>query len=530
MIHCQSLSAIPGNRWLGEVNWLIRICLIAVGLLILPGQQATAADRPNILFAISDDQSFAHTSMAGYAAVSTPAFDRVAREGIWFRNAFSPSPGCSPTRAALLTGRHTWQIEQAGTHASSFPAKYVTFTDLLEESGYDIGVTGKGWGPGNWKVSGRTRSPAGPGFDKRRNETPWTGIRATDYSGNFEDFLDQRTEGAPFFFWYGASEPHRGFEKGSGLKSGKRLQDADPPSFLPDEDEIRSDILDYCVEIEWFDQHLARMISLLESAGELDNTLIIVTSDNGMAFPRAKANLYEYGFHMPLAMRWGDVIPPGRTVDDLVGFVDLTATILDVAGVQHPGGDYPVSGRSLRAIMESESSGIVDPTRDAIYAARERHSSSRYNNWTYPQRAIRTHQYLYIRSFRPDRWPAGDPVVLKEDGTSAGPHSGYKDIDACPSLDFLIQKAADPELGRYLQLAVGKRPEEELYDVTTDPGCLTNLAADPAYRKTADTLWQQLESTLNSTGDPRVIDGGEIWESYRRYSHIRSFPPPASDE
>jgi uncharacterized sulfatase len=488
--------------------------------------QAAKLSSPNILIAIADDQSFVHTSFAGYAAVKTPAFDRVAREGVFFRNAFSPSPGCSPTRAALLTGRHTWQIEQAGTHDSSFPAKYVVFPDLLEGAGYFIGMTGKGWGPGNFKGDGRTRNPAGPAFTSRTIKPPHTGINKNDYAGNFSDFLTARPKDKPFYFWCGATEPHRGYEKGAGLKVGKQLKDATPPTFLPDTPEVRSDILDYCVEIEWFDSHLGRMLKLLEEAGELDNTMIIVTSDNGMPFPRAKANLYEYGFHMPLAIRWGTKVPGGRAVDDLVGFVDLTATILHAAGIQHPSKEYPLSGRSIMNILTSKQQDQVDVERTAVYAARERHSSSRYNNWTYPQRALRTPEYLFIRNFRPERWPAGDPVVLKDNGTPAGPHSGYKDIDGGPTLDFLIAKADDPEIGKYLQLAVAKRPAEELFDIVKDPGCLHNLATEPKFAAARERLAKQLEDYLRQTGDSRVLDGGDIWETYKRFSAIRQFPKP----
>jgi N-sulfoglucosamine sulfohydrolase len=108
---------------------------------------ATEQKRPNILFAISDDQSFPHASIYGDKVANTPAFDRVAREGVLFMNAFAASPGCSPSRATLLTGRNCWQIEDAGTHASEFPAKYVVYPDILEEAGYFVGYTGKGWGP-----------------------------------------------------------------------------------------------------------------------------------------------------------------------------------------------------------------------------------------------------------------------------------------------------------------------------------------------------------------------------------------------
>jgi uncharacterized sulfatase len=509
----------------------MKTCPIFFFLLAATGIAAAApaatgdTKRPNILLAISDDQSFAHTSVAGFKAVKTPAFDRVANEGVLFRNAFGASPGCSPCRASLLTGRHTWQIEQAGTHASSCPTNYVVFPDLLEQAGYWVGCTGKGWGPGNWKVSGRTRNPAGPDFSRRTTTPPFKGIARNDYAANFDDFLAQRPKGKPFYFWYGAQEPHRDYEKGSGLKLGKKLEDVVVPSFLPDTPEVRSDLLDYCVEIEWCDAHLARMLKSLESAGELDNTLVIVTSDNGMPFPRAKANCYEYGFHMPLAIRWGARAPAGRSVDDVVGFVDLTATILDVCGVQ-PSAINPISGRSLLNILTSPKQGLVDATRTSAWCARERHSSSRYNNWTYPQRALRTPQYLYIRNFKPDRWPAGDPRLLRNDGSLGPMHGAYEDVDVGPTKNLLAGGYDDPVLGKFLQLAVAKRPAEELFDIVKDPDCLHNLAADPAFAKVKNDLAVQLTDYLKQTGDPRVSGNGDIWETYPRYSNIRKFPQP----
>ncbi|MBL9211937.1 MAG: sulfatase [Opitutaceae bacterium] len=509
-------------------------CLFA--LLVLPVVALAAQTRPNVLFVISDDQSFAHTSFAGYPGVKTPAFDRVAREGVYFKHGFSPAPGCSPTRAAFLTGRHIWQIEQAGTHASSFPKKYVVYPDALEAAGYFVGLTGKGWGPGNYQIDGRPRNPAGPDFNRRTLTPPTDNISRNDYAGNFADFLAARPKDRPFCFWMGGTEPHRSFAKGSGLKAGKRLADGTPPPFLPDTPEVRSDMLDYCLEIEWFDAHLGRALKQLEEAGELENTLIIVTSDNGMAFPRAKANLYEYGFHLPLAIRWGARVPGGRIVDDLIGFVDLTATIYDATGVSHPSREYPLAGRSILNLLTSGKQGLVEPQRDAVFAGRERHSSARYNNWTYPQRAIRTARHLYIRNFRPDRWPAGDPVVLadrgkkgakeKNDPKAGKPHSGYKDIDGSPTLDFLVAKADDPKIRPFLDLAVAKRPAEELFDIVNDPGCLKNLAADPAHAATRATLAKRLEDELRRTGDARILDGGEIWETYPRYSPVREFPRP----
>jgi uncharacterized sulfatase len=244
-----------------------------------------------------------------------------------------------------------------------------------------------------------------------------------------------------------------------------------------------------------------------------------------MAFPRAKANAYEYVIHMPLAIRWGARVPGSRIVDDLVGWVDLTATILQAAGVEHPA-EFPIAGRGILDTLESQQQGIVDASRTQVFSARERHSSSRYENWTYPQRALRTPQYLYIRNFKPDRRPAGDAQKFEEDGTLGPMHGGYHDIDAAPSLTFLVDRRDDPQISRFFHLAVDKRPAEELFDIQQDPGCLNNLAGQAEHEEVRARLSTQLEKYLTETQDPRMLGNGEVWESYTRYSPIRKFPPP----
>ena len=219
---------------------LVAACFCA-WIVLAAHLQAEAADRPNILIAIADDQSWVHTSAAGYPAVKTPAFDRVCRHGVRLTQCIAGSPGCSPSRAALLTGYHHWQLEEAGTHDSSFPKRLITFPDRLEQVGYFVGCTGKGWGPGNWKVSGRARNPAGTAFDQKHSKPPFKGISKNDYAANFAEYLRSRPKGQPFCFWYGATEPHREYEPGSGLKSGKQLKEAVVPPFLPDVAAIRSD-------------------------------------------------------------------------------------------------------------------------------------------------------------------------------------------------------------------------------------------------------------------------------------------------
>jgi len=380
------------------------------------------ARRPNILFAIADDQSFPHTSAMGDPVVKTPAFDRVARAGVLFRNGFCASPGCAPSRAALLTSRNIWQLEEAGTHASLFPNKFATYTTVLEKAGYHVGLTGKGAGPCNFKDGGWVHNPAGKSYDDRALRPPG-GVSKTDYAGNFKDFLAARPNGTPFCFWFGSHEPHRTYQKGSGLASGKRLADVVVPPFLPDTEEVRSDLLDYLTEVEYFDRQLAKHLELLDQAGEFENTIVVVTADNGMSFPHAKANLYDYGWHLPLAISWPARAQGGRTVTDLVGFIDLGPTYLEAAGIPKPA---TMMGRGILNILSSTRQGLVDPSRDHAVAGRERHSHARFDNLGYPARALRTSQHLYIRNFKPDRWPAGDPEL-------------FADIDSGPSKQYRIR-------------------------------------------------------------------------------------------
>lgn len=498
---------------------LIVFCCVFVAAAI-----GSAADRPNVFIAISDDVSWPHASAYGSKMVSTPAFDQVAQDGVLFHNAFCPAPGCSPSRAAFLTGRPIWMIEEAGTHASYFQTSYRTFPEQLMNAGYFVGSTGKAWGPGNFRHNGRSDNPAGK---------QWAVARG-DYVSGFRRFLEDRPDDQPFCFWFGSHDAHRSYRKGAGLEKGLTLEQAEVPSFLPDHPEIRSDLLDYAFEVERFDDDCRQMLQMLKEAGELDNTLVIVTSDNGMPFPRAKANCYEYGVHMPLAVCWKDRIPGGREADDLVEFTDLTSTIYEATGVAPPE-QHPPVGKSLLSDLQSERSGQLDADRMAVYVGRERHSSSRFNTLGYPQRAIRTPQYLFILNLKPERWPAGTPrkyeqVTYHADGTVTGTpgpeHGGYHDIDACPSLDFLIQNRDHAEYGRYLQLAVAKRPAEELFDIKADPGCVQNLADDPAYAKVKSRLHQQLLDHLEQTKDARVTGNGDVWETYPRVSKLRWFEVP----
>jgi len=266
-------------------------------LLVLGTAAAAAAEarRPNILFAIADDWSYGHAAVYGCGWVKTPGFDRVARSGILFTHAFTPNAKCAPSRACILTGRNSWQLEEGANHICYFPAKFKTYAEALGEHGYVVGMTAKGWAPGVANdVQGRPRQMAGTPFNRKTHTPPTTQMNRINYAANFEEFLGTVREGKPWCFWYGSTEPHRGYEYGSGVVKGhKRLGDIDRvPAMWPDNEVVRNDMLDYALEVEQFDAHLVRMLEMIEKRGELQNTLVVVTSDNGMPFPRIKGQEY----------------------------------------------------------------------------------------------------------------------------------------------------------------------------------------------------------------------------------------------
>ena len=501
---------IPESPGIGakiDRRTFLQAATAAAGLAALAPARGQARP-PNILFAMADDWSYPHAGAYGCRWVKTPAFDRVATDGVLFNHAFCPAPQCSPCRASILTGRNLWQNQEAGTHSSVFPQLWPVYPDLLEAAGYAVGTTGKAWGPGDWRRGGWGRNPAGSGIGNHTLKPPAKGIASRDYAANFADFLAGREPDSPFCFWYGGQEPHRGYEPGSGIAAGKDPSLVDVPGYLPDRPEVRSDLLDYALEVEWFDSQLGLMLDALERAGELDRTIVVVTGDNGLPFPRAKANLYDAGCRAPLAIRWPELTGGGRTVDDLTSLIDLAPTYLAAAGLEQP---ETITGRSLRPTLGGMGEGLVDATRNHVLLGRERHTHARRDNLGYPARAIRTADHLLIWNLKPALWPAGDP-----DGDS-----GYYDIDGGPTKSSMMEHRDDPEVGKLWELAVGKRPEFEFYDLTNDPDQLVNRIDDPAYRTKVEALSATLQGQLAAEGDPRMGEHGDIFDSYPRIANMR---------
>ena len=468
--------------------------LLTVSLILLCATigygQSIKAKQPNFLFCIADDWGWPHAGVYGDSVVKTPTFDKLAKEGVLFKNAFVSSPSCTPSRSAILTGQHFWRLEESANLWSTLDSTIPVYPLLLEKAGYHVGSWRKSWGPGDLQAGGyKTTLPAGK-----------------KYKG-FEGFLRSKPANAPFCFWLGASDPHRGYEKGSGKASGIDLAEIKLPGFYPDALEIRSDIADYYYEVQRFDADVAAAIQLLDNMGELDNTIIIVTGDHGMPFPRCKGNLYDMGVRVPLVIKMGRGLEQKTGhVPNFVSLTDLAPTFLDFAGVAIP---EQMTGTSLVPFLKP-GPGPSGQKRNYVVFGRERHTPAQPapSMDGYPSRGIRTDEYLYIRNFYPDHWPAGAP------NSATHPISSFADCDNGPTKAYLVDNKSTAGLEPYFKWSFGKRPSEELYHIKDDPYQLKNLAYDPSFESIKKIVSKQLLTYLKEMEDPRVVDTETYFDQY----------------
>lgn len=454
--------------------------------------------QPNFLILMSDNHSWNHLGCYGDPVVKTPHIDKISGQGIRFTNAFCSAPSCTPARASMVTGQDIWRLEEGANLWGMLPSKFEVFPDMLEEAGYLVGIEGKGWGPGDYEAGGRDRNPGGDQFD------------------SFEEFYNEREKGQPFMYWFSSRNPHRPFRKDGGQKANIDLSNIAVPDYLPDNEEVRSDIADYYDEIQHFDSEVAGYISLLKEMGQMDNTVIIVCSDNGWQMPRGLANLYDMGTKIPLIISMPKYFQPGRVIDDFVSLSDFAPTFLELAGVEVP---ENMTAKSLVNILESDNSGVIEPERDFVVTARERHAYVRKNGAGYGGRAIQTSDFLYIVNYENENWPAGDPPL-------------YGDVDAhmlhypCATKLFMLEHHADPDVKPLFDLAFGKRPAEELYDLKKDPFQMVNVADDLNYALEKSEIKERLINYLTETKDPRVVGGEMKWLNAAYFKDLDKNPRP----
>ena len=521
-----------------------RCFLASFFLLILACGAAAQNKRPNILFAFADDWGryagvYAKVDGPGSIndVVKTPNIDRVATEGVIFRRAFVSAPSCTPCRSALLSGQHFWRTGRGAIlQGAVWDGSRPSFPLLLRTAGYHIGETYKVWSPGTPNDAPydapKHRYEKGGGRFNQFSENVTKMVAAgqeveaakrilyDEVAKNFDAFLADRKAGQPFMYWFGPTNVHRKWVRGSGKAlwgiEPDRLKGKLPP-FLPDAPVVREDFADYLGEIQAFDAALGLLLAKLEAIGELDNTLIVVSGDHGPpGFPHGKCNLYDFGASVTLAIR-GAGTKGGRVIDDLTSLPDLAPTFLELAVVARPD---TMTARSLVPLLTSDKSGQIDPARNTVYIGRERHvENARADFLPYPQRAIRTPDFLYIINFRPERGPLGDPYRLDgnnpptEKEITEETRVTLPDEDAGPTKAWLVGVRNDPQWRKYYEGAYGLRPREEFYDLKSDPHQVTNVATDPKYAKTRAELEERLLRELKSTGDPRVIDGAKFFET-----------------
>ncbi|MCH2208034.1 MAG: sulfatase [Lentisphaerales bacterium] len=433
--------------------------------------------RPNILFCIADDWGD-HAGIYGDKVVKTPNFDALGKSGIIYDNAYVSSPSCAPSRAAIVTGQWHWCLKEAANLYGPIPMSEPLYTDLLADAGYHVGLTRKGWGPGDYKP--RPHNPAGKNYK------------------DFTAFLKDRPEGKPFCFWFGSKDPHRGYVKDSGAKAGIDLDAIELPKVFPDSPEVRGDVADYYFEVQRFDREVGEHVAKLKEIGEYENTLIIVTSDHGMPFPRGKSNLYDLGAKVPFIVHWPSKIKTPNRLKNFISTIDLAPTFLEVAGVEVP---QNVVGQSLVPTMAKGYTS--DQGRQSILTGKERHVPGQENDNAggYPSRALRDHKFQLIRNFEVKWYPAGTPNYEK----CFIKGGWYGDCDNGPTKSYMVDnKDKDEHHKKLYELAFGFRPEFELYDLGKDPHQMNNLASNPEYAKVLAKMKGELRRQLAEAGDPRI--------------------------
>lgn len=533
------------------MNLVTRLLLYFV-VAVLPLQSlaanaSVAAEQerqPNILFAFADD--WGRLASAYRQAndpslndvVSTPNFDRVAKQGVLFNNAFVNAPSCTPCRSSILSGQHFWRtgraaILQGAEWDSSIPA----WPLLLEkDANYHLGKTWKVWSPGSpadapyggqahaYQSSGNRFN----GFSQTATKLVAEGSSVEeakqqllgDVRQNFREFLADGKEGQPFSYWFGPTNVHRKWVKGSGQQlwgiSPDSLKGLLPP-FLPDVPTVREDMADYLGEAQAFDAALGVLLDELEKAGQLENTLVVVSGDHGPpGFPHGKCNLYDFGTQVALAIAGPNVVG-GRVIDDFVSLPDLAPTFLEAGGVEVPA---VMTAHSLWPVLESKQEGLVDSHRTQVFTGRERHvAGAREDFLPYPQRAIRTADYALVVNFHPERYPLGDHYRLDGDDppsteeVTENTFATLPDEDAGPTKAWLVDHRNEQQWKPYFDHAYGRRPREELFDLRQDPHQMKNVAGDPEYATVLAELRERLMTELEQSNDPRLVDNGKFFET-----------------
>jgi N-sulfoglucosamine sulfohydrolase len=414
------------------------------------GELADMAKRPNVVLFISHDTG-RFVSPYGVRTVHTPTFERLAAESVLFENAFCTAPQCSPSRAALVTGRYPHSNGVMGlTHhdyAWSLHPSERPVAKLFGASGYQTWLLG---------LQHETRDDRALGFD---HSDLW--FEAAGLPPRLQSALASRDHSRPFYCQLGCVETHRPWEM-PGCPPDSSLGVA-VPAYLHNGPETRTDLAAFQGMIRRLDQELGRLLDLLDQHGLQDNTILVVTTDHGIAMPMAKSTLRDPGIETLLLMRYpGGGWLPGQRVRDLVSNVDILPTLLEACGLEVPD---EVQGTSFLPILQGQAS----PSRDAVYAEKTFHDS--YD----PMRCVRTERFKYNRYFE---------------------KAAYHPVPA-----DILESGASRELGR-----VPREGFEELFDLEQDPDERNNLAENADYGQVCHEMRARLAAWMVETDDP-LLEG-----------------------
>jgi arylsulfatase A-like enzyme len=434
---------------------------LAVCLLLSLTPFARAADAPpNILLVLSDDHAWAHLGCYGNADIKTPNIDALAKEGMRFDRYYVGTPQCVPSRATIMTGRSAIAVQNT-RFSAPLAAEYRTYMETLKDkAGYFTGVAGR-----NYHLDGSALPPESQKvfdehglrtFPKRLDYVKTTGQRDQILT-QYREFLDAVPKGKPFVLQLCFSDPHRAYTPG-GIPQPHDPAKLKLPAFYPDTKLVREDFARYYDEISRFDSDVGTVLAELKKRGLTDNTLVVVSADNGAAQFRGKGTLCEFGIHCPLIARWPGKVKPGTSTAELISGEDLAPTFLAAGGLEAP---KEMTGRSFLGLLKGEK---YTP-REYVFAQRGAHGSGLPTNSAAFDlgRCVvsKKHKLIYNALWQIPYHPVdfANDAMWKE----------------------LVQMNADGKLSPELSKMyfAPTRAMFELYDLETDPNELKNLAGTP---------------------------------------------------
>lgn len=442
-------------------------------LFLLTSMPLLAADRPNAIFFIADDVSWDDLGCYGNAAARTPNIDRLAANGRRFDEAYLTASSCSPSRSSIITGRYPHNNGRASELHQPIAAHLPWFPRLMKDAGYYTALVGKNHMSADGPAEGEKPQP--PAFDliETGNVPGNKGGHAT-----WVKTLQERPKDKPFFFWFASLDAHRDWDADKDWNEAlygpkHRPQDVRVPVALRDDEATRLDLASYYNEITRFDYFVGQTVKELEEQGQLDNTLIFVSADNGRAFPRAKTRLHDSGMKALLVAHWPKrIAKPGHASASLASSIDLAPTYLAAAGIAAP---PTMQGVSLLPVLENPEAVV----RKAAFSEHNWHDYEAHG------RAVRSEGFLYIRNNRPQF-----------------PWQGPADSVRSPSFQALVAAGKAGTLtGAQKEVLSAPRPRDELYRTAADPDQLNNLAADPDYESVKARLSTMLDQWVDQTGD-----------------------------